>query len=69
MSNKAIPVELPVILQGELLPCPFCGEQPEFAEYDHIGYYHCRNVDCGNYASIVHHYKWNNRPKCEPKSE
>ncbi len=43
-ETTAIPVELPVILQGELLPCPFCGED----EWEKLGetYFLQHNYDC-----------------------
>lgn len=41
---KSIPMQLPVILQGELLPCPFCGED----EWEKLGetYFLQHNYDC-----------------------
>ena len=77
-------VELPVILQGELLPCPFCGEVPEikylpkplvFKGASMIGYLRCCHINITvrgkrkrDMAKQITEL-WNKRAGREPKSE
>lgn len=70
----SIPLELPVILQGEPLPCPFCGDKPEkytvgarpyFGERG-VEYVRCKNPKCGFWGHPMMLDKWNKRAGREP---
>lgn len=54
----AIPVELPVILQGELLPCPFCGSKAKVAITSQVK---CSNINCVMSSHVMHDTLWNKR--------
>ena len=74
---KQVKVEPEVILQGELLPCPFCktlpekyqvGERPTFGEKG-TTYVKCKNINCAIFGSAILLVKWNKRAGREPKSK
>ena len=45
-EQSEVRVELPVILQGELLPCPFCGNKKvKIIEYEALGMWRCVQCD------------------------
>jgi Lar family restriction alleviation protein len=44
-EQSEVRVELPVIVQGELLPCPFCGNKKvKVVEYEALGMWRC--IEC-----------------------
>jgi len=44
MCTKKLTTELLLLV----LPCPFCGKQPECQDYDYLGFFvSCENPDCG----------------------
>lgn len=43
---------------AELLPCPFCGEQPDRIDDHRV---QCCNDQCGNYIKMMNIQDWNKR--------
>jgi len=76
-NNKNIPLGAEVKVQGELLPCPFCGKIPEeyiIGDRPSFGVKGMKMVKCNTSGCCLSgeaHYfvKWNKRAGREPKSK